>query len=465
MLVGLAARGSRRDVRFLARHELFGNPVAGPFLRSMRHVPVDRAAPAAAYLRARTLLRQGEAVGIFPEAGVSTSFTVRSLMPGAVALARELGVPIVPMAIWGPQRILTAHRPVDLRRGRPVSLLVGPPLYVDPGDRPAPGDRAARGDGAGPARRPAGPAGAPATAGEPRRGTPPTSGAARRPGAARAESRCRAARCRRLGAADLPRAGQLSRVGSRGASASRARVSARWCPGSSDARRVGGQRRDRVDEHVERRLTGVAASSRLTPRRPPVTARNAVTGSRSDEAAHAGVLGALHEEAVEEVDDQAGRPERGEPALRARDQRERAEAPGRRPPPAAPSRRTRAEPERHTQVGVAGAPVEPLLAEAAGDDGGDHERQRHQERRGDRATRGRASQSSCSRRRSRGRRRRTAAARRCAGGRARHGVQPADQADRDRHRRRPARSRVSSGVASRHRNSTVRYHIGQCGLM
>ena len=54
-------------------------------------------------------------------------------MPGPVALARELGVPIVPMAIWGPQRILTAHRPVDLRRGRPVSLLVGPPLYVDPG--------------------------------------------------------------------------------------------------------------------------------------------------------------------------------------------------------------------------------------------------------------------------------------------------------------------------------------------
>jgi hypothetical protein len=38
----------------------------------------------------------------------------------------------VPVAIWGPQRILTAQRPVDLRRGRPVSLLVGEPRYVDP---------------------------------------------------------------------------------------------------------------------------------------------------------------------------------------------------------------------------------------------------------------------------------------------------------------------------------------------
>jgi 1-acyl-sn-glycerol-3-phosphate acyltransferase len=101
-------------------------------MEAMRHVPVDRAAPAAAYLRARSLLLEGEAVGIFPEAGVSTSFTVRSLMPGAVALARETGAPLVPMAVWGPQRILTAQLPVDLHRGRPVSLLVGEPVSVPP---------------------------------------------------------------------------------------------------------------------------------------------------------------------------------------------------------------------------------------------------------------------------------------------------------------------------------------------
>jgi len=132
LLVGLAARESRRRVRFLARHDVWSAPVVGGLMSSMRHVPVDRAAPAAAYLRARSLLREGEAVGLFPEAGVSTSYTVRALMPGTVALARETGAPLVPMAIWGPQRILTANRPVDLRRGRPVSLLVGEPRYVDP---------------------------------------------------------------------------------------------------------------------------------------------------------------------------------------------------------------------------------------------------------------------------------------------------------------------------------------------
>ena len=132
LLVGLAGRRSDRYVRFLARHDVWSNPIARPLMTAMRHVPVDREAPAAAYLRARSLLHEGEAVGIFPEAGVSTSYTVRALMPGAVALARETGAPLLPLAIWGPQRILTAKRPVDLRRGRPVSLLVGPPVYVDP---------------------------------------------------------------------------------------------------------------------------------------------------------------------------------------------------------------------------------------------------------------------------------------------------------------------------------------------
>jgi 1-acyl-sn-glycerol-3-phosphate acyltransferase len=136
MLVGLAARRSGRYVRFLARHDIWQHRVAGPFMDAMRHVPVDTAAPAAAYLRARTLLRDGEAVAVFPEAGVSTSFTVRALMPGAVALAAETGAPILPVALWGPQRVATAHRRADLRRGRPVSILVGEPYDVPPGSEP-----------------------------------------------------------------------------------------------------------------------------------------------------------------------------------------------------------------------------------------------------------------------------------------------------------------------------------------
>lgn len=122
-----------RYVRFLARYDAWvPGPVAWAMNR-MRHVPVDRAVPAAAYLQARGLLRAGEALGIFPEAGISYSYTVRSLMPGAVALARETGAPIVPVALWGAQRIATVGIPEpkpDLTRGRRIDVLFGEPVRI-----------------------------------------------------------------------------------------------------------------------------------------------------------------------------------------------------------------------------------------------------------------------------------------------------------------------------------------------
>ena len=108
---------------------------------AMRHVPVDRQAPAAAYLRVRSLLEDGEAVCAFPEAGISYSYAVRSLMPGVAALARETGVPIIPIVVWGSQRIAGVGRPVngrnprpDLTRGRTVDVRFGPPIPVGAGE-------------------------------------------------------------------------------------------------------------------------------------------------------------------------------------------------------------------------------------------------------------------------------------------------------------------------------------------
>lgn len=134
--VGLAARHSRRYVRFLTRYDVWDNPAAGPLMRGMHHIPVDRAAPVGAYLLARSALRRGEAIGVFPEAGVSKSYTVRPMMPGAAALARDTGAPLVPLAVWGGQRIYTAKpastgHMLQLRRGRAITIVVGAPEYVD----------------------------------------------------------------------------------------------------------------------------------------------------------------------------------------------------------------------------------------------------------------------------------------------------------------------------------------------
>lgn len=132
---------SGRRVRYMCRHDVWHNRwVARPMDR-MRHIPVDRQAPAAAYLRARALLREGEAVCAFPEAGVSYSYTVRPLMRGVASLARETGAPVVPVALWGSQRIYSVGRLIDgrgpgpdLTRGRLVDVRFGEPMTVAPGE-------------------------------------------------------------------------------------------------------------------------------------------------------------------------------------------------------------------------------------------------------------------------------------------------------------------------------------------
>ncbi|MGI8993590.1 MAG: lysophospholipid acyltransferase family protein, partial [Nocardioidaceae bacterium] len=60
IFVGLAARPSGRFVRFLTRYDVWHNVIAGPAMTAMRHVPVDRAAPAGAFLEARAALIRGE---------------------------------------------------------------------------------------------------------------------------------------------------------------------------------------------------------------------------------------------------------------------------------------------------------------------------------------------------------------------------------------------------------------------
>jgi 1-acyl-sn-glycerol-3-phosphate acyltransferase len=130
------ARG--RLVRFMCRHEIWDTPV-GFAMERMRHIPVDREAPAGAYLTARRLLREGEIVCVFPEGGISAAYVVRALMPGAVALARETGAPLVPVSVWGSQRLWPQKRSLDapfprpvLTRGRLVDVRFGEPMTVRP---------------------------------------------------------------------------------------------------------------------------------------------------------------------------------------------------------------------------------------------------------------------------------------------------------------------------------------------
>lgn len=91
-----------RFVRFMAKESIFKNPVAGPLMKGMKHIPVDRAAGGAAYRRAVAALRDGEIVGVYPEATISRAFELKDFKVGAARMARDAGVPIIPCVIWEP---------------------------------------------------------------------------------------------------------------------------------------------------------------------------------------------------------------------------------------------------------------------------------------------------------------------------------------------------------------------------
>ncbi|HUP99552.1 MAG TPA: lysophospholipid acyltransferase family protein [Aeromicrobium sp.] len=127
---GLPAAKRGRLVRFMAKKEAFEGPV-GHFMRSLHHIPVDRAAGEASLNNAVDFLRRGELVGIFPEATISRSFEVKEFKTGAVRIAAEAGVPLIPMALWGTQLLKTKDHPSDLwGRGKTISIAVGPPIDV-----------------------------------------------------------------------------------------------------------------------------------------------------------------------------------------------------------------------------------------------------------------------------------------------------------------------------------------------
>lgn len=135
LCVGLAARPVRRLVRFMAKQEIFVHRVGGPLMRGMHHIPVDRASGAASYAEALRVLRRGELIGLFPEATISRSFQLKELKDGAARMASGARVPLIPVVVWGSQRVWTkGRRPGRIPRGLQIVIRVGEPMHPRRGD-------------------------------------------------------------------------------------------------------------------------------------------------------------------------------------------------------------------------------------------------------------------------------------------------------------------------------------------
>ncbi|WP_288468271.1 1-acyl-sn-glycerol-3-phosphate acyltransferase [uncultured Curtobacterium sp.] len=127
LVVGTAVWLSRRAPRFLAKASLFRVPVFGKLMSGMGQIPVERSGrtrlsdPLGG---GRSVIEQGGAIIVYPEGTLTRDPDLWPMRgkTGAVRIALENDVPLIPMAHWGTQGIMA-------RYGKKLKLF--PPTRVD----------------------------------------------------------------------------------------------------------------------------------------------------------------------------------------------------------------------------------------------------------------------------------------------------------------------------------------------
>lgn len=114
-----------RELHFLAKEELFENPVFGALISSFNAMPVKRAAgDLGALKKAVRLLKDGKAMIMFPEGTRSLSGKFLKPKPGVGMIASMADVPVVPTFVAGTNNLGAAFwrkRPVAVRFGEPIA--------------------------------------------------------------------------------------------------------------------------------------------------------------------------------------------------------------------------------------------------------------------------------------------------------------------------------------------------------
>ncbi|MCR2811611.1 1-acyl-sn-glycerol-3-phosphate acyltransferase [Microbacterium sp. zg.Y1090] len=135
VVVAVATWRLGRAPRFMVKEGLFRVPVLGWALRATGMVPVSRAGSASTAKQtietAERLISEGNGVIVYPEGSLTRDPDLWPMRgkTGAVRVALAGGLPVIPMATWGVQRILPRYGKLSLWPPRKrVRILVGPPV-------------------------------------------------------------------------------------------------------------------------------------------------------------------------------------------------------------------------------------------------------------------------------------------------------------------------------------------------
>jgi len=124
-----AVRERGRRMYFMIKAEMADVKAVNYVIKHARLIPVDRRHGHDAFDIAVQRLRDGELIGMHPEATISRSFELREFKTGAARMALEAQVPIVPMIVWGAHRIWPKDHPKKVFRNKvPITVAAGSPL-------------------------------------------------------------------------------------------------------------------------------------------------------------------------------------------------------------------------------------------------------------------------------------------------------------------------------------------------
>jgi len=128
----LAARITRRRLRFIAKAGIFVNRPFNWLIETLGAFPVTRqATDREAFNRALEVLVAGEPLVVFPEGTRYAGPTIGPTLEGAAYLALRAGVPLVPVGLAGTDRVLPRGK--RLPRPSRVACIVGEPLLAGVG--------------------------------------------------------------------------------------------------------------------------------------------------------------------------------------------------------------------------------------------------------------------------------------------------------------------------------------------
>lgn len=121
-----------RNFKWMMKSELRRAPLIGKASEAAGHIFVDKRGPKAiqqTHDRARAVLQNGTSLVVFPEGERTLTGKMGHFFRGAYQLADELQLPVVPITLNGPYKVLSRKRgPINFVFHHPLSMIIHKPI-------------------------------------------------------------------------------------------------------------------------------------------------------------------------------------------------------------------------------------------------------------------------------------------------------------------------------------------------